>query len=137
MYIINAQDCYSSPLRGNTARVRNRLFTAITRSKAWVRVLGVGDRMHYLEQEFIATKKENFGLKFVYPTGPQREKMNIVNRDMTEQERREINKKRVNLRNIIESLESGETIIEDYPEDTIRKLRRLLARSKRANGNNI
>ena len=129
VYIINAQDCYSSALRRETARVRNRLFTAITRSKAWVVVLGVGPKMHDLEKEFIATKRENFGLKFVYPTSDQREKLNIVNRDMSEQERRQIHKKRVNLKDIIASLESGDTLIEDYPEETVRKLRRLLSRS--------
>jgi superfamily I DNA and RNA helicase len=44
VYIINAQDCYYS--FGNMATVRNRLFTAITRSKAWVRVLGFGKGMN-------------------------------------------------------------------------------------------
>lgn len=128
VYIINAQDCYSSALRRDTARIRNRLFTAITRSKGWVMVLGVGTRMRDLEKEFVATKKEDFGLKFVYPTAAQREKLNIVNRDMSEQERKEIHQKGVNLKDIIESLESGETLIEDYPEETVRKLRRLLSR---------
>ena len=37
VYIINAQDCFSA--FGNLAGVRNRLFTAMTRSKAWVRVV--------------------------------------------------------------------------------------------------
>ena len=34
VYVINAQDCHSS---ANLATIRNRLFTAITRSKAWPR----------------------------------------------------------------------------------------------------
>ena len=38
VYVINAQDCYGNPY--NVARVRNQLFTAITRSKAWVKILG-------------------------------------------------------------------------------------------------
>ena len=43
VYIVNAQDCHSAAW--NLASIRNRLFTAITRSKAWVRVLGVGNGM--------------------------------------------------------------------------------------------
>lgn len=39
VYIINAQDC--DTVGGNLGCIRNRLFTAITRSKAWVRVLGI------------------------------------------------------------------------------------------------
>lgn len=44
VYIINAQDCHSA-IR-NLASIRNRLFTSITRSKAWVRVLGIGHGMN-------------------------------------------------------------------------------------------
>lgn len=41
VYIVNAHDCESG---WNLATIRNQLFTAITRSKAWVRVLGVGKK---------------------------------------------------------------------------------------------
>ena len=50
VYIINADDCHSAVFE--LARIRNRLFTAITRSKAWVRVLGVGPRMKDLIREY-------------------------------------------------------------------------------------
>ncbi|RFZ01136.1 hypothetical protein DSM43518_05629 [Mycobacterium marinum] len=43
VYIVNAEECQTSAY--NLATVRNRLFTAMTRSKAWVRVLGVGPQM--------------------------------------------------------------------------------------------
>lgn len=58
VYIINAQDCYFS--LGNLAGVRNRLFTAITRSKGWVRVLGVGKGMQQLMKEFDQVKEPEF-----------------------------------------------------------------------------
>jgi superfamily I DNA and RNA helicase len=47
VYVLNAQDCFSAVLPREVARVRNRLFTAITRSKAWVRVLGIGPRLRH------------------------------------------------------------------------------------------
>jgi superfamily I DNA and RNA helicase len=126
VYVINAQDCFSSPIPRDVARVRNRLFTAITRSKAWVRVLGVGAEMEALRVEFEKVKAENFELRFRYPTEAERKQMTIVNRDLSRTEQAIVEKKRDRLLDIIESLESGETFVEDYPEDVINKLRALL-----------
>ena len=126
VYVINAQDCFSSPVPRDVARVRNRLFTAITRSKAWVRVVGVGPEMEALKAEFEKVKAENFELRFRYPTEAERKQMTIVNRDLSRTEQAIVEKKRDRLLDIIESLESGETFVEDYPEDVINKLRTLL-----------
>ena len=52
VYVINAHDCQKSDF--DLAHIRNRLFTAITRSKAWVRVLGIGPGMDALTQEYRA-----------------------------------------------------------------------------------
>jgi superfamily I DNA and RNA helicase len=73
VYVINAQDCFSALLHRERARVRNRLFTAITRSKAWVRVLGVGKEMDGLKVEFLKAEQANFELRFKYPTAAERE----------------------------------------------------------------
>jgi len=54
--------------------------------------------------------------------------MTIVNRDMSKAEQESVEKRRSSLRDIMESLESGETFIEDYPEDVIQKLQALLNR---------
>ena len=51
VYIVNAQDCYSAWSKAQLAVVRNRLFTAMTRSTAWVRVLGVGNIMNGLPKQ--------------------------------------------------------------------------------------
>ena len=66
VYIINAENCQSAV--SDLARIRNRLFTAITRSKAWVRVLGVGRRMKELTREYEALKARQFKLSFRYPS---------------------------------------------------------------------
>ena len=126
VYVINAQACFSSFLPGDIARVRNRLFTAITRSKAWVRVLGVGRVMEALKAEFQRAKAASFELRFTYPTEEERKQMTTVNRDMSKEEKDRFAKKQNNLRDIIESLESGDTFIEDYPEEVIKKLRKLI-----------
>jgi len=125
VYVINANDCYTA-WRGQIARVRNRLFTAITRSKAWVRVCGVGKNMKKLEKEFIDLKQNQFELEFKYPTEGERQELNIVNRDMTAEEKKRIEKKKIDLKGILQSLQSGETIVEDYPDEVIDGLRKIL-----------
>ncbi|MBF0131193.1 MAG: ATP-binding domain-containing protein [Magnetococcales bacterium] len=127
VYIINAQDCYSS--FGNVAGVlRNRLFTAITRSKAWVRVLGVGNGMQALKNEFEQVRKNAFSLCFRYPTEDERKHLNIVNRDMTEDERRRVRKKKDDLAQLLDDLEAGRVYPEDLGADQLRRLRVLLGR---------
>jgi superfamily I DNA and RNA helicase len=129
VYVINAQDCFSAFVPRDVARVRNRLFTAITRSKAWVRVLGVGPSMAALRNELEKVKAANFELRFRYPTEAERKQITIVNRDMSKNEQARVDQKRSSLLDIIESLESGETFIEDYPKETIEKLRALLGKN--------
>ena len=131
VYVINAQDCFGALLPRDVARVRNRLFTAITRSKAWVRVLGVGKAMHALKAEFEKVKAENFALHFRYPTEEERKTMTTVNRDMSKAEQDRSAKRRNNFAEIIASLESGESFIEDYPDDLVKKLQTLLAKKSK------
>lgn len=131
VYVINAQDCFGALQPRDVARVRNRLFTAITRSKAWVRVLGVGKAMVALKQEFEKAKEENFALSFIYPTEVERKTMMIVNRDMSKAEQDRSYKRRTNLAEIIESLDSGESFIEDYPEELVKKLESFLAQKNK------
>ncbi|MEA3252688.1 MAG: ATP-binding domain-containing protein [Pseudomonadota bacterium] len=126
VYIINAQDCTSA--YGNNARLRNRLFTAITRSKAWVRVLGVGQKMNELIEEFDCVKKNNFQLEFDYPTEEQKKNINIVNRDMSESERSALNKKKSELVQLLDDLENGNIYPEDLGSDQLERLRNLLGK---------
>jgi superfamily I DNA and RNA helicase len=131
VYVINAQDCFDSLLPREVARIRNRLFTAITRSKAWVRVLGIGSKMFALKAEFEKARAADFELRFTYPTEEERKVITVVNRDMSKTEQERIEKKQSSLLDIIESLESGETFIEDYPEEMIKKLRTQLNKKSR------
>lgn len=124
VYIMNAQDCYSS--FGNLARVRNRLFTGITRSKAWVRVLGVGTKMDRLTDEFRRVQESEFTLRFRYPTAEERKHLNIVNRDMTEGEKERVRRKKSEVAQLLEDLEAGRVYLEDLGADQIRRLRTIL-----------
>jgi superfamily I DNA and RNA helicase len=123
VYIINAQHCYTS--WGSLARVRNQLFTAITRSKAWVRVLGVGPNMAKLAEEFSRVKAQKFELNFRYPTTEERKHLNIVNRDKDEKVIREGATK---INHLIRDLQGGRVFIEDLPAEQVDMLRALLAK---------
>ena len=127
VYIINAQDCHSAAW--NLASIRNQLFTAITRSKAWVRVLGVGSGMKELIKEYEELKERNFELQFIYPTHEQRANLQIVNRDMTMEERKRIQSRQQNLSDLVTDLESGSVRAEDLDENEVAKLKKLLEKS--------
>jgi superfamily I DNA and RNA helicase len=124
IYIINAQECHSSAW--NLATIRNRLFTAITRSKAWVRVVGVGDGMQQLSREYDELKRRNFELAFTYPTDEQRKQLKIVHRDMTSEERKRLKSREKNLSDLIADIESGSVHTEDLDDQLIAKLKELL-----------
>ena len=131
VYVINAQDCFGALLPPDIARARNRLFTAITRSKAWVRVLGVGNAMSALKEEFEKVKAKDFTLHFRYPTEDERKTMTTVNRDMSKAEQDRSAKRSINLADIISSLESGESFIDDYPDSLVEKLQNILAKKSK------
>lgn len=83
VYIINAQRCINSLVPRSD---RNALFTAITRSKGWVRVMGYGEEMQSLCKEFEQVKKNGFKLHFDrYPSEKEREQMVLNNSDLDEQ----------------------------------------------------
>lgn len=125
IYIINADDCFDAVLPSTRALIRNRLFTAITRSKAWVRVLGVGDQMAALQKEFERVKQHQFRLEFVYPNEETKKALRIVNRDLTRTERQRLDAKVSDLQSAIEALDSGELRIEDLPENFRKRLKEL------------
>jgi superfamily I DNA and RNA helicase len=124
VYIMNAQDCFAA--LGNLARVRNRLFTAITRSKAWVRVVGVGPNMTKLIEEYEHVRNRDFALRFRYPTADERKQLNIVNRDMTAEEKRRILEGSSQLEALLDDLQDGRIFLTDLPSEQIKRLRALL-----------
>ncbi|MGC1071132.1 DEAD/DEAH box helicase [Pantoea agglomerans] len=123
VYIMDSQYCN---LSNRKAWRRNVLFTAMTRTKAWLRVCGVGQSFLDLKNEFEAVKQNGFRLDFVYPTAAERETMRVVNRDMTSAERRRVNEAKRSASNLNTLLDNGTVNIEDIPlevrEQLIKKL---------------
>jgi len=71
-------------------------------------------------------RENDFQLKFTYPTTEQLKNMNIINRDMTDEEKRRIKRGKHELIGLIEDLESGKIFIEDLGRDQVKRLREYL-----------
>ena len=126
VYVVNSEDCYGGAY-GSNALLRNRLFTAITRSKAWVRVLGVGENMRRLKAEFEQVKQNGFKLKFRYPTQDELKQIKIVNRDMTKDEEIEIAFRRDQALQLVKGLKDGKIQKEDLGAEMLEELRKIFA----------
>lgn len=125
VYVIHADDCYgrSNESNASIAINRNRLFTAITRSKAWVRVVGIGEDMRNLIDEFEQVKSHKYALSFVYPTEEQKEKIKKINRDVSIQEKKVIDETSSVLNKFISGIQSKNLILEDLPPNVLEFLR--------------
>lgn len=128
VYVINAQDCDGAG--AGLANLRNRLFTAITRSKAWVRVIGHGGGMGRLMQEFKHLKQKDFRLDFTYPTDDVLGKLRIAYRDLSPHEKQRLEQKKGRAVELAEALERGEITAEDLDAETKQKILRLLGGNK-------
>ncbi|MCX2943242.1 ATP-binding domain-containing protein [Rahnella perminowiae] len=123
VYVINAQYCAEGHGLGTK---RNILFTAMTRTKAWLRVFGIGGYMQMIKNEFECVRDNNFELHFKYPTDEERKYLRVVNRDMTMQEKNRISKRQNQLEEVVGELLSGEIHKEDLSQDVLDKLRKAL-----------
>lgn len=126
VYVINAQDCYSS--FGEIGRIRNRLFTAMTRSKAWVRVVGHGPQMDALTEEYQRVRNADYKLDFVYPNEALRKRLRIVNRDMSSEERSRVQDANRSVSSLVQQLLAGEIQVDDLPPKEVEALRNILGR---------
>jgi superfamily I DNA and RNA helicase len=124
VYVMNSQDCFRS--WHEIGRVRNRLFTAITRSKAWVRVVGHGKDMTALNDEYNRVKDHDFKLIFKYPDEALRKRLRVVNRDMSADEQKRVKSAQKNMATLVQDLNEGKVQLEDLPEDQVQALRKLL-----------
>jgi superfamily I DNA and RNA helicase len=126
VYVINAHDCHSS---WNLASIRNQLFTAITRSKAWVRVCGVGPSMDALVTEFRTIQAHHFELAFRYPTEEERHELSIVHRDVDQSTRKKIEEGQKSLVELLAEIERGDAHLQDLSPSVVAKLREILNRA--------
>jgi len=126
VYIVNAQDCFSSWSKGQLALVRNRLFTAITRSKAWVRVLGIGEPMRELIREWQALRDNKYKLSFRYPTDEEKHQLRLINVEPAGRRNRRLRQYEIRTKDLLSAVEEGDIDADQLIED----VRRAKAASK-------
>ncbi|AIC10900.1 DEAD/DEAH box helicase [Xylella fastidiosa] len=124
VYVINAQHCNGSS--SGLAKLRNCLFTAMTRSKAWVRVIGYGPKMQELVDEFNALKQRNFVLEFTYPDEELLSKLRIVRSEVSPQEQKRTEKTNRQFVDVVRALESGKVHVENLDAASLETLRKFL-----------
>ncbi len=126
VYVMNSEYAYGGI---ELIKKRNMLFSAITRSRAWVRVAGCGLQMDALIKEFEGIKNAGFRLSFIYPTPEEMQRMRLINRDLTENEKKRKQKSLYDIEQLTAALESGDVLIEDIDPQTKQKLSLLLKQS--------
>lgn len=80
VYVIHADQ---AAVLDNPVRRRNTLFTAITRSRAWVRITGSGPLMHVIEGEVREVVEHGFALELRVPLPAEQARMRRLRRDVT------------------------------------------------------
>lgn len=114
VYVMNAQHCCSG---FDLGKKRNSLFTAITRAKAWVRIVGVGTGMQALIKEIDKVFANNFLLNFKYPTREQLNELENAYKDKSPDEVQELYQGFGQIKKIKRLLKEGKIAIDDLPED--------------------
>ncbi|WP_370766518.1 DEAD/DEAH box helicase [Intestinibacter bartlettii] len=131
VYIVNSQHCAAG---AELIKLRNILFTAITRSRAWVRICGVGNMMELLNKEIDECARVNdFNLNFKMPTQEELVSMRKLHKEKTVEETKKIKNLKIQVNNIIESIEGGEIDPEYIPE--LESLLNIYKQSKFGNDN--
>lgn len=125
VYIVNADWCaYGLEM----IKLRNILFTAITRSRAWVRICGIGTGMQIIKDEIDMVKTKEYQLEFNVPTREELRSIRLINRDRTAGEKGKITKAIKNIHEISDLISSGVITPEMIPE-----LQNLIELAKRSN----
>ena len=113
VYIVNADHC---AIGHELIRLRNILFTGITRSRAWVRICGVGLGMATLQGEIESVSKNNYELTFTVPDTEELERIRRINRDRTKQEKGQIKEAEKNIEEILELIRQGVISADAMPQ---------------------
>jgi superfamily I DNA and RNA helicase len=123
VYVANADFCVAGH---ELIRLRNILFTCITRSRGWIRLCGVGEKMDALQKEIDGVVAKDFKLGFRIPTQAERDTMRTINRDRTAEEMSQIRKVEQGLEEALDLMQKGV-----ISADTLPQLQAILEAARR------
>lgn len=113
--MVYAVDSQNAAEQFNAVTRRNSLFTAITRSRAWVRITGWGARMDPIVREVETVCSKGFKLRFTIPTSNELSKLRHLHRDRPEGFEESLRKATEGLSVFVEAYERGELDLLDLP----------------------
>ncbi|MDB1155591.1 DEAD/DEAH box helicase [Enterococcus faecium] len=99
VYVVNADFCAEG---SELIKLRNILFTAITRSRGWVRVSGTGLGMDEIFKEYNLCVNKDYCLDFIVPTTEEIEHLRKVHRELSAEEKRLIVKANKNIKELLD-----------------------------------
>lgn len=126
VYIVNSEYCADG---AELSKLRNILFTSITRSRAWVRICGVGEEMQQIQREYEQCADNDYNLCFKVPTPKELEAARKLNRERTSTEKKILKTSKDNINELIDNLENGTVDLELLPE--LDKLMEVLKKGNR------
>jgi superfamily I DNA and RNA helicase len=94
---------------------RNTLFTAITRSRAWVRIVGYGSEMTSIRTEAETVAANSFQLRFPIPDPPQLARMRHLYRVRPAAEEEKVREATAGLQTFLDAYQRGEIGFYDLP----------------------
>lgn len=112
VYVVDAQYASSSY---NTVTRRNTLFTAITRSRAWVRITGWGSGISDIAREVEAVRNRNYRLEFQIPSAGRLTELRRIEKDHAGGEQEARKRATEGLQAFIEAYERQEIDFQDLP----------------------
>jgi len=110
--------------------MRNTLFTAITLSRAWVRICAWGGNSSELQKEIDAVRHKRYRLSFRIPTEPELKELRRIHRDRTAGETAEIKKMEKQLDSALTKVLSGDVPLDALPPELREKLKQLSSRAE-------
>ena len=116
VYVINAQAVHEA--KEHEASTRKYLYSALTRSQAWVRVLGIGSGMKGLQEEFSQVRAHDFQLTFAYPSAQPIRGPEADSDDDRIRER---------LQNFLQDIESNGQQLTDLDQGQLDRLKQIFA----------
>lgn len=128
--MVYAVDSHYAAADFNAVTRRNKLFTAITRSRAWVRITGWGDGMQVIQDEVNAVSQRGFKLEFTIPTARQLAQLRHIHRDRPEGDEEAVRRATQGISTFLEAVERGEMDLHDLPADLRTRLTLLRSESE-------
>ena len=112
VYVLDAQYADGG---WNLVSRRNTLFTAITRSRAWVRVTGHGSAAQSILDEAKKVESSGYELKFKIPTAAELQEIRHIHRERPEELEQQAKKATEGLSVFLEAFSQGVLDLRDLP----------------------